>query len=89
MDKRNMVACNLNYFTLAKDIIVVKDGVTEHIQCENIDKLPKIIYNICIEKNIEDIALSGAKEYTQRIGYEIQQLEIQEFSYSRLNINLI
>lgn len=87
--KKDMVVCNLEYFTLGKDIIVVKNGSSEHVKCENIDKLPKLIYNICKERKIDDIALSGAREYTQKISYEIQQLEIQEFQYSRLNIILI
>ena len=39
---KNYIACNIEYFTLVKDVIVMKDNNIEHFKCKNIDSLPKL-----------------------------------------------
>ena len=45
---KDYIACNIEYFTLVKDVIVMKDNNIEHFKCKNIDFLPKLMYNISI-----------------------------------------
>ena len=64
---KDYIACNIEYFTLVKDVIVMKDNNIEHFKCKNIDSLPKLMYNISIEKDIKDIIISGQKDIANEI----------------------
>lgn len=83
------IACNIEYFTLGKDIMVMKNNSLEHVKCENIDKLPKLLYNISKEKGIKEIIISGERSNATKIAEQVMSYEIHEFNKNEIQITII
>lgn len=86
---KDYIACNIEYFTLAKDVIVMKDNNIEHFKCKNIDSLPKIMYNISIEKDIKDIIISGQKDIANKIANQIMSMEVHQYNTNNIKVTII
>ena len=86
---KDYIACNIEYFTLAKDVVVMKDNNIEHFKCKNIDFLPKLMYNISIEKDIKDIIISGQKDIANKIANQIMSMEVHEYNTNNIKVTLI
>ena len=86
---KDYIACNIEYFTLAKDVVVMKDNNIEHFKCKNIDFLPKLMYNISIEKDIKDIIISGQKDIADKIANQIMSMEVHEYNTNNIKVNII
>ena len=83
------IACNIEYFTLVKDVIVMKDNNIEHFKCKNIDSLPKLMYNISIEKDIKDIIISGQKDIADKIANQIMSMEVHQYNTNNIKVTII
>ena len=86
---KDYIACNIEYFTLAKDVVVMKDNNIEHFKCKNIDFLPKLMYNISIEKDIKDIIISGQKDIANEIANQIMSMEVHEYNTNNIKVTII
>lgn len=86
---KDYIACNIEYFTLAKDVVVMKDNNIEHFKCKNIDFLPKLMYNISIEKDIKDIIISGQKDIANKIANQIMSMEVHEYNTNNIKVTII
>ena len=86
---KDYIACNIEYFTLVKDVIVMKDNNIEHFKCKNIDFLPKMMYNISIEKDIKDIIISGQKDIANKIANQIMSMEVHEYNTNNIKVTII
>ena len=86
---KDYIACNIEYFTLVKDVIVMKDNNIEHFKCRNIDSLPKLMYNISIEKDIKDIIISGQKDIANKIANQIMSMEVHEYNTNNIKVTII
>ena len=86
---KDYIACNIEYFTLVKDVIVMKDNNIEHFKCKNIDSLPKLMYNISIEKDIKDIIISGQKDIADKIANQIMSMEIHQYNTNNIKVTII
>lgn len=86
---KDYIACNIEYFTLVKDVIVMKDNNIEHFKCKNIDSLPKLMYNISIEKDIKDIIISGQKDIADKIANQIMSMEVHEYNTNNIKVTII
>lgn len=86
---KNYIACNIEYFTLVKDVIVMKDNNIEHFKCKNIDSLPKLMYNISIEKDIKDIIISGQKDIANEIANRIMSMEVHQYNTNNIKVTII
>ena len=86
---KNYIACNIEYFTLAKDVVVMKDNNIEHFKCKNIDSLPKLMYNISIEKDIKDIIISGQKDIADKIANQIMSMEVHQYNTNNIKVTII
>lgn len=86
---KNYIACNIEYFTLVKDVIVMKDNNIEHFKCKNIDSLPKLMYNISIEKDIKDIIISGQKDIANEIANQIMSMEVHQYNTNNIKVTII
>lgn len=86
---KDYIACNIEYFTLAKDVIVMKDNNVEHFKCRNIDSLPKLMYNISIEKDIKDIIISGQKDIANEIANQIMSMEVHQYNTNNIKVTII
>lgn len=86
---KDYIACNIEYFTLVKDVIVMKDNNIEHFKCKNIDFLPKLMYNISIEKDIKDIIISGQKDIANKIANQIMSMEVHQYNTNNIKVTII
>ena len=86
---KDYIACNIEYFTLVKDVIVMKDNNIEHFKCKNIDSLPKLMYNISIEKDIKDIIISGQKDIANEIANQIMSMEVHQYNTNNIKVAII
>ena len=86
---KDYIACNIEYFTLVKDVIVMKDNNIEHFKCKNIDFLPKMMYNISIEKDIKDIIISGQKDIADKIANQIMSMEVHQYNTNNIKVTII
>ena len=86
---RDYIACNIEYFTLVKDVIVMKDNNIEHFKCKNIDFLPKLMYNISIEKDIKDIIISGQRDIADKIANQIMSMEVHQYNTNNIKVTII
>ena len=86
---KDYIACNIEYFTLVKDVIVMKDNNIEHFKCKNIDSLPKLMYNISIEKDIKDIIISGQKDIADKIANQIMSMEVHQYNTNYIKVTII
>ena len=86
---KDYIACNIEYFTLVKDVIVMKDNNIEHFKCKNIDFLPKMMYNISIEKDIKDIIISGQKDMADKIANQIMSMEVHQYNTNNIKVTII
>ena len=86
---KDYIACNIEYFTLVKDVIVMKDNNIEHFKSKNIDSLPKLMYNISIEKDIKDIIISGQKDIADKIANQIMSMEVHEYKTNNIKVTII
>ena len=86
---KDYIACNIEYFTLVKDVVVMKDNNIEHFKCKNIDYLPKLMYNISIEKDIKDIIISGQKDIANKIANQIMSMEVHEYNTNNIKVTII
>ena len=86
---KDYIACNIEYFTLAKDVVVMKDNNIEYFKCKNIDFLPKLMYNISIEKDIKDIIISGQKDIANKIANQIMSMEVHEYNTNNIKVTII
>ena len=86
---KDYIACNIEYFTLAKDVVVMKDNNIEHFKCKNIDFLPKLMYNISIEKDIKDIIISGQKDIADKIANQIMSMEVHQYNTNNIKVTII
>ena len=86
---KDYIACNIEYFTLVKDVIVMKDNNIEHFKCKNIDSLPKLMYNISIEKDIKDIIISGQKDIADKIDNQIMSMEVHQYNTNNIKVTII
>ena len=86
---KDYIACNIEYFTLAKDVVVMKDNNIEHFKCKNIDFLPKLMYNISIEKDIKDIIISGQKDVANEIANQIMSMEVHQYNTNNIKVTII
>lgn len=85
------LVCNIEHYTLEKNIKLFENGKeVESVNCENIDKITKILYNICKDKEVKDIYIrSGCSDFAKKIVEEIHELEISEFNKKEIKINII
>lgn len=86
---KDYIACNIEYFTLVKDVIVMKDNNIEHFKCKNIDSLPKIMYNISMEKDIKDIIISGQRDIANKIANQIMSMEVHQYNTNNIKVTII
>lgn len=86
---KDYIACNIEYFTLAKDVVIMKDNNIEHFKCKNIDSLPKLMYNISIEKDIKDIIISGQKDIANEITNQIMSMEVHQYNTNNIKVTII
>ena len=86
MNPSDYIACDIGNFTLRQSVVVRKDNHAEYLKCESIDKLPKMLYNISIEKDIKNLVLSGDEDFSKKIGEEIRQINIANFNKNDLEI---
>ena len=86
---KDYIACNIEYFTLVKDVVVMKDNNIEHFKCKNIDFLPKLMYNISIEKDIKDIIISGQKDIANEIANQIMSMEVHQYNTNNIKVTII
>lgn len=86
---KDYIACNIEYFTLTKDVVVMKDNNIEHFKCRNIDSLPKLMYNISIEKDIKDIIISGQKDIANEIANQIMSMEVHQYNTNNIKVTII
>lgn len=86
---KDYIACNIEYFTLVKDVVVMKDNNIEHFKCKNIDSLPKLMYNISIEKDIKDIIISGQKDIANKIANQIMSMEVHQYNTNNIKVTII
>ena len=86
---KDYIACNIEYFTLVKDVVVMKDNNIEHFKCKNIDFLPKLMYNISIEKDIKDIIISGQKDIANKIANQIMSMEVHQYNTNNIKVTII
>lgn len=86
---KDYIACNIEYFTLVKDVIVMKDNNIEHFKCKNIDFLPKLMYNISIEKDIKDIIISGQRDIADKIANQIMSMEVHQYNTNNIKVTII
>lgn len=86
---KDYIACNIEYFTLVKDVIVMKDNNIEHFKCKNIDFLPKLMYNISIEKDIKDIIISGQRDIAVKIANQIMSMEVHQYNTNNIKVTII
>ena len=86
---KDYIACNIEYFTLAKDVVVMKDNNIEHFKCKNNDALTKLMYNISIEKDIKDIIISGQKDIANKIANQIMSMEVHEYNTNNIKVTII
>lgn len=86
---KDYIACNIEYFTLVKDVVVMKDNNIEHFKCKNIDFLPKLMYNISIEKDIKDIIISGQKDIADKIANQIMSMEVHQYNTNNIKVTII
>ena len=86
---KDYIACNIEYFTLVKDVIVMKDNNIEHFKCKNIDSLPKLMYNISIEKDIKDIIISGQKDIANEIANQTMSMEVHQYNTNNIKVTII
>ena len=86
---KDYIACNIEYFTLVKDVIVMMDNNIEHFKCKNIDSLPKLMYNISIEKDIKDIIISGQKDIADKIANQIMSMEVHQYNTNNIKVTII
>lgn len=86
---KDYIACNIEYFTLVKDVIVMKDNNIEHFKCKNIDFLPKLMYNISIEKDIKDIIISGQRDIAYKIASQIMSMEVHQYNTNNIKVTII
>ena len=86
---KDYIACNIEYFTLVKDVIVMKDNNIEHFKCKNIDSLPKLMYNISIEKDIKDIIISGQRDIADKIASQIMSMEVHQYNTNNIKVTII
>ena len=86
---KDYIACNIEYFTLVKDVVVMKDNNIEHFKCKNIDSLPKLMYNISIEKDIKDIIISGQKDIANEIANQIMSMEVHQYNTNNIKVTII
>jgi hypothetical protein len=86
---KDYIACNIEYFTLVKDVVVMKDNNIEHFKCKNIDSLPKLMYNISIEKDIKDIIISGQKDIADKIANQIMSMEVHQYNTNNIKVTII
>ena len=86
---KDYIACNIEYFTLVKDVIVMKNNSIEHFKCKNIDSLPKLMYNISIEKDIKDIIISGQKDIADKIANQIMSMEVHQYNTNNIKVTII
>ena len=86
---KDYIACNIEYFTLVKDVIVMKDNNIEHFKCKNIDFLPKLMYNISIEKDIKDIIISGQKDIADKIANQIMSMKVHQYNTNNIKVTII
>ena len=86
---KDYIACNIEYFTLVKDVIVMKDNNIEHFKCKNIDSLPKLMYNISIEKDIKDIIISGQKDIADKIANQVMSMEVHQYNTNNIKVTII
>ena len=86
MNPNDYIACDIGNFTLGQNVVIRKDNHIESVKCESIDKLPKMLYNISIEKNIKNLVLSGEEDFSKKIGEEIRQINIANFNKNDLEI---
>ena len=86
---KDYIACNIEYFTLVKDVIVMKDNNIEDFKCKNIDSLPKLMYNISIEKDIKDIIISGQKDIADKIANQIMSMEVHQYNTNNIKVTII
>lgn len=86
---KDYIACNIEYFTLVKDVIVMKDNNIEHFKCKNIDSLPKLMYNISIEKDIKNIIISGQRDIADKIANRIMSMEVHEYNTNNIKVTII
>ena len=86
---KDYIACNIEYFTLVKDVIVMMDNNIEHFKCKNIDSLPKLMYNKSIEKDIKDIIISGQKDIANKIANQIMSMEVHQYNTNNIKVTII
>ena len=86
---KDYIACNIEYFTLVKDVVVMKDNNIEHFKCKNIDSLPKLMYNISIEKDIKDIIISGQRDIADKIANQIMSMEVHQYNTNNIKVTII
>lgn len=86
---KDYIACNIEYFTLVKDVIVMKDNNIEHFKCKNIDFLPKLMYNISIDKDIKDIIISGQRDIADKIANQIMSMEVHQYNTNNIKVTII
>ena len=89
MNPSDYIACDIGNFTLRQSVVVRKDNHAEYLKCESIDKLPKMLYNISIENDINHIILSGHEEFSKKIGEEIREINIANFNKDNLEITYL
>lgn len=86
---KDYIACNIEYLTQAKDVIVMKDNNIEHFKCRNVDSLPKLMYNISIEKDIKDIIINGQKDIANEIANQIMSMEVHQYNTNNIKVTII
>ena len=86
MNPKDYIACDIGNFTLGQNVVIKKDNHIESVKCESIDKLPKMLYNISIEKDIKNLILSGEEDFSKKIGEEIRQINVANFNKNDLEI---
>lgn len=84
---KKKIICLIQPFILKQTIYVYQNGNKLQIFEEEIEKLPKLIFDLSNKHNIKEIRFYGSKSYSKNIENEIK--EIQLLNYNKNNLTFI
>lgn len=79
---------NVNHFTLSQSVDVVDDnGNSVFSTASTIGDLENVIESLCSQYNIEDVYISGAQNFIQKIGNDLSRKTT--FNKNNIKIHMI
>ena len=79
---------NVNHFTLSQSVDVVDDnGNSVFSTASTIGDVENVIESLCSQYNIEDVYISGAQNFIQKIGNDLSRKTT--FNKNNIKIHMI